>query len=179
MFDDSYPYHKKGSVKCTKPNDLLVEHSYAFSDGIDRYIVKVEEYTGCIFVPKFYAYADRDSPNRYYHLLNNKYPPKIIRTCTNITLEFLKIYPNASFGLIATRIIQGDFKEDLFNNSRFRVYRRFITNTFGEKEYFHLIDETHSAYLLMNKRVQDFEGAARKAVAMFIENYPDLQEEHE
>jgi hypothetical protein len=135
----------------------------------------VEEYVGQIFVIKFYPNSHRNSPDKYNVLLDDYDASRVIRTAIDIMLDFLKHYPNASFGFIAPNSIRDKYKEILYYNKRFRVYSRLMANFFSTDLFSHIESEDNSAYLLINRCHADIDIFTDKALKMFIRNYPDLE----
>ncbi|WP_272151109.1 hypothetical protein [Tenacibaculum aiptasiae] len=87
----------------------------------------------------------------------------------------LKIYPDASFGLIGSRTIDMRAKkvEGYSKNQRFKVYSNVIPNLIGSNTFFHKSYERASSYIIFNNKLYNdlFE---EKILNMICKTYPDL-----
>ena len=137
----------------------------------------MEEYVGKIFIVKFYPHSHHNSPDKYNILTTDYDAARVIRTAIDIRLLFLKDYPDASFGFIASNSITDTYEENKYYNKRFRIYRKLVANFFATETFAHISNEKTSAYLLVNRCNVDIDAFAGNAVKMLIRNYPDLETE--
>lgn len=148
MFDSSYSFSYRGKRKAYTSELFVAKHLLRFKGkGNHTYIVEVEEYSGNLFVVKFYLKSHRLSPDKFSLLTGNKDMPGIIRTCINIMLYFYQRCPDASFAFMG----QPGEHESTALTQRFRIYRSVMYNFFSPVKFIHYSLELVSAYLLLNR----------------------------
>ncbi len=172
MFDNGYKFSLVDK-KSHNNDDLLYTHYYTFR-GKRRYILLAEEYVGSIFIVKFYPHSHRLSPHKYNVLLADYDAMHVIRTAIDVMLYIYKSSPFASFGFIAANSIFDDYKETVYNNKRYRIYRQLMADFFPSDLFAHVANEMNGAYLLVNRTNQDIDTFTGNALKMFIYHYPDL-----
>lgn len=130
-----------------------------------------------MYVIKFFPKHLSESKNKFSVVLNEEYAPKIIRTCINIMLEISAVNPLANFGFLGSNTISEYFNESKYMTQRYRIYRQLMLNFFSENIYYHIENQTNSAYLLLNKSNTSLKELLIDIQKMFISFYPDLDSE--
>ncbi|QNL49252.1 hypothetical protein H8S90_21315 [Olivibacter sp. SDN3] len=92
-------------------------------------------------------------------------------------LYLLKKDKFANFGFLGSTSYDpvNRIKENRRNTKRFRIYRRAIENTFGEKQFSHFEDINNSTYLVLNNNNDGHEDISESANKMFEYLFPDLE----
>lgn len=148
---------------------------YRTATTAGKYIVHIEEYQQKVFVLKFYPVKFKHYTNKYRIVVNDNVMQEVVGTSLQILLKFLNSNKNeASFGFVATASIIGDFAEAKSNNQRFRIYKQVMQNFFGQETFFHFVDADNSAYLMINKNIDDRDGFVTKMQQKFEDMYPDM-----
>lgn len=177
MFDGCYTY-KFITKQNPLPGDFYISKSiFSFEAEKYRYIAEVEIYEHNMFVVKFFPKHLSESKFKFSIILNEEYAPKIIRTCINIMLEISSTNPLANFGFLGSNTIIENFNESRYMTQRYRIYRQLMLNFFSEKSYYHIENQTNSAYLLLNKSNIDLKELLINIQKMFISFYPELDSE--
>ena len=94
-------------------SEHLCTNLYRFTstDNGLRYILRAEYHKGDVFGIKFYAKPHAKSKKKYSLLTNKGYALRVFQTCGSVVPLLLKDYPNASFGLIGSRLLDEMRKE--------------------------------------------------------------------
>ena len=116
-----------------------------------RYIVEIEKFPNLLFGIKFFWKGVASSPDRYSLLTGDYEPRRIVMSCIMIMFDYYKRFPLASFGFVAAEDTNSPKSADS-PNKRFRLYRRMMLSTFGEKSFLQAQDYLHAIYLLINRK---------------------------
>lgn len=174
MFDSCFNF----SLIQKKPSQekfILFEHVYHFKTSKRRYIVIVEEYHLNIFVVKFYPADKKRYNDRFSIVLNDFDFAPIIRTCINIMLEVLKENPTASFGYVGANSVTKTYKEGKRDTQRYRIYQRVMDIFLSPLLFARVESAANSAELLLNRKNENLQNLRFEATKMFVEIYPDLE----
>lgn len=151
---------------------------YKFYSKITKYnyILRAEYHQGDVFAIKFYCKKDKRSDYKYSKITNKGDVGNIFITCAKVVPLLLNDYPNASFGFSGARSIDSKSKkvENYNNNQRFRLYKYVVALKFGTRTFAHYEYEKISAYLLVNKRVNNILQKEKELVRMFAATYETL-----
>ena len=159
MFDSYYPFRK---TRCEYPEGEHFEklHMFTFRGyKNERYIVLVEQYPLDIFALKFYLHKHRYSKKKYQLLSGLHDAPRIIRTCIEIFLHFLKENGEASLGFVGSNLVDENMQE----TKRYRIYSRVMQNFFSPFKFEHRFFPEKSVYLILNKS-KDMDMLTQEAV---------------
>ena len=111
---------------CKDGSDHLFSLIYKFFSPVTRYIyiLHADYHRDDFFAIKFYCKKDRHSDFKYSKIINKGDIGNILMTCIKIVPILLNVFPNASFGFIASRSIDDATQkvESYINNQRFRIY---------------------------------------------------------
>jgi len=149
MFDSPYEFKYIGSEPTpSEPFERMHRLSFR-SHTKDRYIVEVEEYNHDLYAIKYYLKAHTQSPNKFKLLTGLKQPTRVIRTCIDVMLYFIKRRnPWASFIFIGEQLQTEDSKK---NTKRFRIYKSIMENFFNPVDFDHYYRRESSVYIILNK----------------------------
>lgn len=178
MFDSPYPIKEVGQTKAIDKRYFIKQYIYHFrSKNSTWYLIEVEQYSGDIFILKFYLKKDKKNKFKFNLLSNEHSCSRIIATCMDVLFLIYKNKPKASFGFIGSQIYNPVLKvmdEEKINTKRFKVYKSALENKIGKQKFTHFIDETNSTYLLVSNGNTNVESVNNKAKKMFEEEYPEL-----
>ncbi|MCF8254859.1 MAG: hypothetical protein K9I36_15775 [Bacteroidia bacterium] len=149
---EPYEFHSCGKVYKNESFRKTI-HLFGFKTiNNSYYIVEVEEYDLNFFALKFFRKKERPSKYRYHNVSNLEGigARKVIYTCIEIGLRFLKNCPEASFGFLGSPTRVEATNKTFSNTKRYRVYKKFATNFFNPENFLHYVDEDRSAYLIIN-----------------------------
>jgi hypothetical protein len=177
MFDGYYNYKFITKLNPLHGDFYISKSIFSFEAETYRYIAEVELYQFNMYVIKFFPKHLQDSKYKFSMVLNEEYAPKIIRTCINIMLEISNANPLANFGFLGSNTISTDFTESKYMTQRYRIYRQLMLNFFSENSYYHIENQTNSAYILLNKSHTNLKELLIDVQKMFISYYPDLDSE--
>jgi len=162
MFESGYVYNLLDR-KENPDEHIICCWKYNFSTSRRRYIALVEQYRNNIHTIKYYAAEHAKSRTKYNHLFNDEYPPKIVKTCLDIMLHFYYLNSLASFGFIRSHSTNKKGKiESKSNTQRFKIYKTIMSYFFGKKVFAHSVSIRYSAYLLINKKMDQLENLRKK-----------------
>ena len=178
MFDRYYKFNLVDK-KATPRSDVLCTWRYNFKTHIRRYIAVVEQYKNDIFIIKYYADCHSRSRYKFSYIFNDEKPPRIIRTCINIMLDFYKNYPEASFGFIgaysSNKKTNGvRVTESKSNTQRYRIYKTLMYNFFGKESFAHSTNRKYSGYLIINREKGSIRVFKKNAEKLFSKLYVEL-----
>jgi len=171
MFDKPYQVHNSGFQASQNEKYLTGTHNFSFKTEQFKYRVKVDHYENDILIIKYHRRMDQGS-NRF-NILSGEYKcSRIIATCIDILVNLFKKKPSASFGFLGSHtVVDGKPEEKKEKTKRFRVYKMAIENKIGDNIFLHNMDESKSAYLMINRKNPDPERISNEAKRMFIELY--------
>jgi hypothetical protein len=177
MFNEYYLYKLVTKIN-PQPGDFYLSKTiYSFEAETYRYLAEVELYEHNMYVIKFYPKHLSESKNKFSIVLNEEYAPKIIRTCINIMIDISLQNPLSNFGFLGSNTISENFNESKYMTQRYRIYRQLMLNFFSENSYYHIENQTNSAYLLLNRANKNYKEQLIEIQKMFISYYPDLDSE--
>ena len=133
------------------PTDsFLYKRIYSFDDSSGHtYLVYLEKYNYELYAIKFHLKSHKLSEKKYNLLTNNGHCSRIIRTCIQIMVDYLRNEnPRASFIFSGTN----SENEEKSNTKRFRLYSKVMKALFTELEFEHKENIVRSTYILLNKR---------------------------
>lgn len=171
MFDKAYTYTKIGTDTNITKKHLIKTHIYMFNtDGNERYIINVEEYSNQIFILKFHPRRLKRHKYRYNLLTNKGNFTKIVRTNIDVLIYFHKKFPGSHFGFLGAKTycpIKKCFTEKDNTTARFRLYKYCVVNLIDPNDFEHYFDPTNSTYLLINSKCQDVAALKKVSKKMF------------
>lgn len=203
MFSNLPYYYQFKQVHYDKNphGDLRSRRIFRFKSHKNHtYLVEVEGYQNNTFVLKFYLKSHSNSPNKYNTLTNIKEPRGIIYTCIAIIIEIYMKNKLASFGFIGAPTLlckeqtitaarrrrcnhyvctNEGLKEPKSITSRYKFYQSIVSTLISEANFIHLVFDTNSAYILLNREhaAADPE-IGKRIVSMFGRNYGLIDESY-
>jgi len=163
---------------CADNSAHLFTLVYTFHSEVTKlkYVVQAEYHVNNIFAIKFYAKPHRKSDLKYSKIVNKGDVHNILTTIASLVPHLLKTYPDASFGFIGSRSYDKKVQkvEPYSRNQRFRIYGELVKRLFGDQTFSHFSYDEISAYLLVNKSVEDVKLKRRQIEIMFIDTYTEI-----
>lgn len=121
--------------------------------------MEMEQVDENFYAIKFYWKAVEKSKKRYSLLTNDYEPRRIIRSCIEVMLEYIRKNPRISFGFLASDDLEEDINgkklEEGIGNRRFRFYRNLMLNLFGPESFYQVSDINNNLYLMLNRKEVD------------------------
>lgn len=116
-----------------------------------------------------------------YNVILNYYEwGGVLRTIMEICISILQRDSLASFAFIGSHKHSSNPSKSetkgYAKNQRFRVYKMLAETFFGTDTFKQSYSEKTNAYLLTNKRNQNFEELTEDIINMFVSYYQDLDE---
>lgn len=146
-------------MRCTDNGTPYLLYRFKSDRTKKVYMVRVECHSNNFYGIKFYLKIHEKSKYKYNNLTRLNEPRPVINTCICILLDLYKKNPCASFGFIGSETREEKKKRELEGKSesertettkRMLVYRRILNTYFSSNEFEHIIDESKSAYVMVN-----------------------------
>lgn len=128
------------------------------------YCVHVEIHPHNFYGVKFFLKDHKKDPYKFSINSNLHEARPVIFTCINIMLDIYNANNNASFGFIGSTtkkevirknninyIVPISIEENEGNTKRYRIYKTLMFTFFSNDYFEHVIEESKSVYLLINR----------------------------
>lgn len=148
----------------------LLRYSFISSKTGKKYIVEFEVFPNELYGMKFYLDDFKKSKNRYKMLTNLGEPRQVLRTLVAIGADFVQRFPESSIAFVG----ENKIGEDKKNTQRYRVYKMLTATMVSGKQFVHVVLDEQSAYLLINKNVNNIQQYILNVQQYMIDNYSDF-----
>jgi len=166
MFNNHYHFKFRVKKKPLIGEDFEYTLVYWFEDKNKvRYVVNLEKYSSHLYALKFHLFKDKKNKNKYSILTNTGNPQPVLGTCLKVLIKHFKENPYSSYIIFG----MAGLNEQRNATKRFRIYKRILENMISPVEFEHRLSEAQSAYLLLNRNVNN-----QQAILDFLDSKLDI-----